>query len=228
MNESGDSGHGADGHAERAPAAVMAPPSATLPRTPLPLGTHVTHHVDALDEARDDLVDRLRRGEVGAIGEVYDRHHGAVRAFARRLVGDAATAEDLVHEVFVTLPKAARRFRGDSSLRTFLISIAVNHARHHVRAASRRRAAMERYAEARHAHAVPGMSSERLELAELLSNALDRLPLDQRVCFVLCDVEGHTSVEASAIAKVPEATVRTRLFHARKKLRAMLEVEEVR
>ncbi len=66
-----------------------------------------------------------------------------MRAFAKRLVGETAATEDLVHEVFVTLPKAIRGYRGDSSLRTFLISIAVNHARHHVRAAVRRRRAME-------------------------------------------------------------------------------------
>ena len=57
-----------------------------------------------------------------------------MRAFARRLVGDPEAAEDLVHEVFVSLPRAIRRYREQSSLRTFLISIAVNHARHFVRA----------------------------------------------------------------------------------------------
>src|SRR6476660_2446594 len=76
------------------------------------------------------LVERLRRGDLDAIAEVYDRHHAAVRSFARRLVGDEAAAEDLVHDVFVALPPAMGRYQGAASLRTFLVSIAVNHARH--------------------------------------------------------------------------------------------------
>jgi len=76
-----------------------------------------------LDEAsRDeqDLVARLVRADPAAVGEVYDQHHRAVRAFASRLVGDAAAAEDLVHEVFVTLPRAMRGYRFESSLRCSL------------------------------------------------------------------------------------------------------------
>src|SRR5262245_34461792 len=96
-------------------------------------------------EADDtELLARLRRGDAAAIGEVYDLQAAAVHAFARRLTGDAAAAQDLVHEVFVALPSAIARFRGDSSLRTFLLSIAINHARHHLRAAARRRVAMAR------------------------------------------------------------------------------------
>jgi RNA polymerase sigma-70 factor (ECF subfamily) len=157
---------------------------------------------------------------------VYDRHQAAVHAFARRLTGDAAAAQDLVHETFVSLPSAIRRFQGGSSLRTFLLSIAVNHSRHHLRAASRRRAAMERFS--REPNGDPSASGPeqhamRVDLARELSRALDLLPLDQRVAFVLCEVEERTSREAAQIAGAPEATVRTRLFHAKKKLRDELE-----
>jgi RNA polymerase sigma-70 factor (ECF subfamily) len=181
-----------------------------------------------VQDPAQSLVERLRNAESAAIGEVYDEHHGAIRAFAKRLVGDPAAAEDLVHEVFVTLPRAIRRFRGDSSLRTFLISIAVNHARHHVRAASRRRAAMDRAAaEPTHAAAPddPEQDARRRELAAVLTRALDQLPIDQRVAFVLCEVEERSSREAADVTGAPEATIRTRLFHAKRKLRATLEKE---
>jgi RNA polymerase sigma-70 factor (ECF subfamily) len=112
-------------------------------------------------------------------------------------------------------------------LRTFLISIAVNHARHHVRAASRRRSALERYSEHPQADApsTPEQDVERKRLALMLSKALDALPVDQRVAFVLCEVEERSSREVSEIVDAPEATVRTRLFHARKKLRELLAPE---
>jgi RNA polymerase sigma-70 factor (ECF subfamily) len=178
--------------------------------------------VDA--DERAELVARLARGEPAAVGRVYDEHHEAVRAFATRLVGDPASAEDLVHEVFVTLPRAAGSFRGDSSLRTFLISIAVNHARHFVRAAARRRFAMEKLADEPPASSAnPERDVRRRELAQALTRALDALPLDQRVAFVLCDVEERSSSQVARIVGAPEGTVRTRLFHARKKLRAALE-----
>lgn len=175
------------------------------------------------------LVERLRRADPAALGAVYDQHHAAVRAFARRLIGDDAAAEDLVHEVFVSLPGAARRFQGNSSLRTFLISIAVNHARHHLRSAARNRAAMARFAEEPEAQVQdPEHLAQRASLARALAHAMDALPLDQRVAFVLSEVDGYTSREAAEITGAPEATMRTRAFHARQKLRAMLEQQGIR
>jgi RNA polymerase sigma-70 factor (ECF subfamily) len=175
------------------------------------------------------LVERLQRGDAAAVGEAYDRHHAAVRRFARRLVGDDASAEDLVHEVFVTLPRAIRHFCGESSLGTFLVSIAVNHARHHLRAAARRRAIMERFTREPPAETPdPEQHASRASLARALRRALDTLPLDQRVVVVLCEVEERTASEASEITGAPEATVRTRLFHARRKLRAELERQGIR
>jgi RNA polymerase sigma-70 factor (ECF subfamily) len=184
---------------------------------------------DLTADARTELCARLERGEPAAICEVYDEHHAAVRAFATRLLGEPASAEDLVHEVFVSLPRVIRSFRGESSLRTFLISVAVNHSRHFVRSATRRRAAMARLAdEPPRSSPNPERDFRRRELADALTRALDTLPLDQRVAFVLCDVEERSSAQAARIVGAPEGTVRTRLFHARKKLRALLEEEGIR
>jgi RNA polymerase sigma-70 factor (ECF subfamily) len=176
------------------------------------------------------LLARLRRGEAAAVAEVYDLHHGALRAFARKLTGDSHVAEDLVHDVFVALPGAVKRFREDSTLRTFLLSIAVNLSKKHVRAATRRRAAFASYARESSPAALddPEREAARKQLASALLRALDSLPLDQRVAFVLCEVEERTSVEAAVVVGAPEETVRTRLFHARKKLRAFLEKEGLR
>jgi RNA polymerase sigma-70 factor, ECF subfamily len=91
------------------------------------------------DAPTASLVERLARGEESALHEVYFQQHARLRQFARRLMGDAAAAEDLVHEVFVKLPRAIRRLGSDVSLRSFLIGMAANRARHHVRAAVRRR-----------------------------------------------------------------------------------------
>jgi RNA polymerase sigma-70 factor, ECF subfamily len=180
----------------------------------------------ASDEAAgaDALREALASGDERALRAAYRDHHAAVRAFAQRLVGDPAAAEDLVHEVFVRLPRAVRSFRGDASLRSFLVSMAINHARHHLRAATRRRRAASRLRqEPRPAAAEPPDPVERHQLAAALIRALDTLPLEQRVAFVLCEVEERTSAEAAALVGTSDGTLRARLFHARKKLRACLE-----
>jgi RNA polymerase sigma-70 factor (ECF subfamily) len=183
----------------------------------------------ALSEEDDvlDLIVRLRAKERSAYAEAYDRHHEPLRAFAGKLIGDADAAEDLVHDVFVALPRAIQRFEGRCSLRTFLISIAVRLCHKHVRSAARARAGRER-AKANEFFGEPALPSERrmrTELAEALARALDRLPIDQRIAFSLCVLEERTSREAAAILGVNEVTVRTRMTRAREKLRAYLEEE---
>jgi len=173
------------------------------------------------------LVERLARGDEAALRDVYRAHRPALLRFARRLVGDAGAADDLVHDVFVRLPRAVRRMRPGASLGGFLIAVAVNNARHHVRAAARRRRAQARLADEPTPGPAPGKGGpdgevERRQLARALSRALDQLPLDQRVAFVLCAVEERTSSDAAALAGTNESTMRARLFHARRKLREHL------
>jgi RNA polymerase sigma-70 factor, ECF subfamily len=171
----------------------------------------------------DDFEARLAAAEPGALRVVYEQHHVALRAFARRLVGDNATAEDLVHDAFVALPAAMARFRGDCSLRTFLMGIATNLSRRAIRSAVRQRRAMGALAQEPERQAPPPNEDvERRQLADELTRALDQLPHRQRVAFVLCEVEELNSRQAATLAGVPEGTMRTRLFHAKKKLRTLL------
>jgi RNA polymerase sigma-70 factor (ECF subfamily) len=184
---------------------------------------------DPADTERQ-LVQRLRSGDPRALGDVYDAHHEHVRAFARRMLGDESAAEDLVQETFLALPRAVARFRGEAALRTFLVSVAVNHARHHVRAAARRRAAMARFAREPGPAAQSGPAEDvaRAQLIGALMRALDTLPIEQRAAVVLCEIEERTSTEVARILGVPEATVRTRLFHAKRKLSEALAGEGIR
>jgi RNA polymerase sigma-70 factor (ECF subfamily) len=177
--------------------------------------------------AEDALAEGLRAGRIDALAAAFDRWHGRVRVLARRLLSDAASAEDVVQEVFASLLRAMRGFRGDADVETFILAIAVKRARHHLRAAVRRRRAMERLTvERRFARPDPEQDAYRRELGLRLERALDRLPIAQREAFVLCEVEELSSPRASEIAAVPEATIRTRLFHARRRLRELLGAEE--
>jgi RNA polymerase sigma-70 factor, ECF subfamily len=181
--------------------------------------------------AEGSPIDEARRGSMAAIGVIYDQQHRRVRQLARRLLGDDASAEDLVQEIFERLPRALRGFRGEAALETFLFSMVVNRVNHHLRGAVRRRRALQRLA-GDPSLGGGGGSGINLdsdvharELAAALVAALDRLPLAQRVAFVLCEVQELTAGEAAALTDVPEATVRTRVFHARRQLRQLMRSE---
>jgi RNA polymerase sigma-70 factor (ECF subfamily) len=174
----------------------------------------------------DAIVDGLRAGRLDALAAAFDRWHVRVRVLARRLLSDPASAEDVVQEVFASLVRAMRGFRGEADIETFILAIAVKRARHHQRTAARRRRVLERLAaEGRFARPDPEDDACRRELGMRLQGALDRLPIAQREAFVLCEVEDLTSARAGEIAFVPEATIRTRLFHARRRLRDLLAGE---
>ena len=175
-----------------------------------------------------ELLERAVVADSRAIGAIYDQYHGALCSFARRLLGDDQTAEDLVHDVFVLLPRLLGRFEPGRSLRSFLLGIAANLAQHHLRSTGRRSRMAARFArELAPAVATPEHEVERRRMAEALRRALDGLPFDQRVAFVLCEIEGHPTREAADILGVPDGTLRRRLFDARQKLRARLTKEGV-
>ena len=193
------------------------------PRTHIRLVTPAAANA-TVDETA--LVAALAGGDLAALAAAFDRWNQRVRVLARRLLSDPAAAEDLVQEVFAALPRASRRFRGDADLETFLLGIAVKSARRYRRAALRRRKALERLRTAPTGEPIdPEHDTYRRELGTRLAAALDALPLPQRVAFVLCEVEELTAGQAATIAGAPEATIRTRLFHARRRLRDLLAPE---
>ncbi len=175
------------------------------------------------DQNAMELANAVVSGDEQALGYVYRTYRNDVWTFARRLVGESAAADDLVHDVFVRLPRSLRNFRGESSLLTFLIGVAANHAKHFVRAAIRRRAATAKLGEnpTRHEREPQDVVQSK-QLANALVVALDQLPLNQRVAFILCHVEERSYAEASIAVGVPEGTMRARVFHARQRLQDSL------
>ncbi|HYP74997.1 MAG TPA: RNA polymerase sigma factor [Polyangiaceae bacterium] len=177
-----------------------------------------------VEHSLDPFLLALAHGDRQALSAAYREHHRAVRTFACRLLGDESAAEDLVQEAFLALPAAVRRFRGETSLRSFVIAVAVNHARHFVRAAARRRKHTQRLAgEPATATTTPDDRLARAELGDALFRSLDELPLDQRIAFVLCVIEERSSQEAAEITGSPSPTVRARVQAAKKRLRELLD-----
>jgi RNA polymerase sigma-70 factor, ECF subfamily len=196
---------------------------------PLPVRADLTASGPTRSVSHDDhvLIDALRRGDRAAIAQVYRAHHRKVRAYAARMLGDRTAAEDVVHDVFVSLPTAIERFRSEAKLDTFLVAIAVNLCRRRLRGAARAQRAASSLSsrEPPLPEATPEHETSQRRLADALHRALFELSLDHREVFMLCAVEERSSREVAEILDIPEGTVRTRLFHARKLLRARLEEE---
>jgi RNA polymerase sigma-70 factor (ECF subfamily) len=174
------------------------------------------------DEA---LLAATATGDLAALDALFERFHAGVYRFLSRLVpDDEAARDDLVQATFLEARRGAKRFRGGSSVKTWLLGIASNLTRHHLRGERRRREKHERYADG--LHVVPERPDERIERQELLReirDALASLPHEQRVAFIMCDLEDVPGVEAARVVGVPQGTMWRRLHVARKAVRAAVE-----
>jgi RNA polymerase sigma factor (sigma-70 family) len=177
------------------------------------------------DEA---LVAACGKGDAAALGALFDRHNAAVYRFVSRAAGVAhRDLDDVVQNTFLCAQRCAGRFRGASAVRTWLLGIAANEIRHLVRGEIRRRRCFEAWNDLSDGAAGDRDRSsrevERREEIVRLAIAVDALPHDLRVAFVLCVVEGVPGVEAARTLGVRPGTLWRRLHEARKALVEAME-----
>src|SRR5262249_3444673 len=128
--------------------------------------------------------------------------------------------EDVLHDVFLSIHRSASRFRRDSSVRTWILSIATNIARDRARKRRRWRLFAALFAEREETKAAPSPEQvhEARETAERLTKALARLPIEHASVFALCEVEEVPCSEAARIVGAPTGTVYRWLHEARRAL----------
>ena len=180
----------------------------------------------AASELSDEaLVASCAVGESAALGSLFDRHHLTVYRFlSRSTTTNRDDIDDLVQTTFVEVWRSAKRYRNKGAVRSWILGIAANVSRHYVRGEVRRRHAYAGYAERPNDATVagPDCEAERRQLVDQLAAALEQLPHDQRVAFVLCDLEGISGVEAARVVGCRKGTMWRRLHEARKALKAAL------
>ncbi len=178
-----------------------------------------------------DLVERHRLGDPHAFEEIYARHEKMVFNLALRMSGNADEAADLAQEVFLRVYRGLERFRGRSTLKTWVFRITLNCCRSRL---GRRKPlfqdlgpepdeALERVADPR---SNPERDALNQDLGERLAAALARLPLAFREAVVLRDVHGFSYDEIAEILRIRTGTVRSRIARGRERLRRALEDEE--
>jgi RNA polymerase sigma-70 factor, ECF subfamily len=176
------------------------------------------------DELEESVIEACRRRDPQALRTWVSRYERPVFAFLSRSLGSGPHIEDLAQEVFVRAFAALDRFdpHGPARLTTWMLSIAWRVAQE----ARRKRAVPPMHpADAAHFVHDPGTPEQRharQELAHAFEQAASQLPEDQLDVFVLAEFHGLTMSEIANMLGVPEATVKTRLFRAREKLRKLL------
>lgn len=180
---------------------------------------------DIAEMSDEALLAACATGDAPALGALFDRFHLAVYRFASRLpMTDELARDDLVQTTFLEVRRAASSFRGTSSVKTWILGVAANVARHGLRAERRRRVHQARYLE--RIAAAPELLDVQIERRKLLARvaeALTTLPRDQQIAFILCDLEQLPGVEVADVLDIPEGTLWRRLHTARKAMREAIE-----
>jgi len=174
------------------------------------------------DEA---LLAACATGDAAALGALFDRFNVAVYRFAARLATtDELARDDLVQATFLEVPRIAGKFGGRSSVKTWILGVAANIARHQLRSEQRRRAHQARFLDRNEdAAAAPEDQVDRKRMLARIGDALAELPHDLQVAFVLCDLEQLPGAEVARVLEIPEGTLWRRLHQARKQVRAAVE-----
>lgn len=175
-----------------------------------------------------ELIERHRLGDPRAFEEIYSQHEKMVFNLALRMSGDPEDAAELTQEVFLRVYRHMARFRGRSTLKTWVFRIAVNCCRSRFR---RRRLpflspgpnsedTIERVVDPR---ANPERDALNSSLGEQLSSALARVPVQFREAVLLRDVQGFSYDEIADILRIRKGTVRSRIARGRERLRRAME-----
>jgi RNA polymerase sigma-70 factor (ECF subfamily) len=169
------------------------------------------------------LVGRIASGDRLAMQVLFARHHVRVYRFVLRLVRDESVAEDLISDVFLDVWRQAGRFEGRSQVSTWLLAI----ARFKALSALRRRSDEELDDETAEAIEDPSddpeVALDKKDKSAAIRKCLEKLSAEHREIIDLVYYHEKSVEEVAKIVGIPENTVKTRMFYARKRLAELLK-----
>ncbi len=166
---------------------------------------------------------RFRAGSIDALQRIYEKYRDYLLTLAMALVNDGGTAEDMVHDVFVSFAQSGAKFRLTGSLRAFLATCVVNRIRDQMRARKRRGLPLDEDMPLESDGDPPDRRILSDERSRLVARALARLPDEQREVIAL-HLSGPLKLrEIARLQEVPLTTVRGRYRHGIERLRSLLD-----
>ena len=196
-------------------------------------------HLDPVDAqnriiADDDagFVARCRGGDTEAFAVLVRRYQKKMLNIAFRMIGDYDEACDVVQDSFLSAYRAIGKFRGDARFSTWLCGIVLNHSRNHLKGRSARSrheaGSLDDPVESKNGPLMNEPRSreesiveriEKRERHEKVQDCISSLDGEQREVLILRDIQGFTYEEIGGLLKLPEGTVKSRLFRARNALK---------
>jgi RNA polymerase sigma-70 factor (ECF subfamily) len=172
------------------------------------------------------LIGRIAGGDRLAMQVLFARHHVRVYRFVLRMVRNEATAEDLISEVFLDVWRQADKFEGRAAVSTWILSIARFKALSALRRGEEElddetAAAIEDHADD------PEVTLAKKDKGAVLRQCLTKLSAEHREIVDLVYYHEKSVEEVAGIVGIPEATVKTRMFYARKKLSELLREQGI-
>ena len=168
------------------------------------------------------LIERIASGDKLAMRALFARHHVRVYRFILRLVRDETLAEDLIGEVFLDVWRQAASFKGRAAVSTWLLAIA------RFKALSLLRRKGEEALDEEAARAIedpaddPEVAVRKKERSEILRRCWSKLSPEHRDIIDLVYYQEKAIVEVAEIIGIPENTVKTRMFYARKRISELM------
>src|SRR5262245_62484308 len=171
------------------------------------------------DEA---LIARIASGDRDAMRALYLKHHVRVYRFVMRLVRNQTTAEDVISDVFLDVWRQAGSFEGRSAVSTWLLAIARFKALSVLRRKPEEELAEDGAAGLSDPADNPEVSVQKQDTGAILRQCLTALTREHREVIDLVYYHEKSVEEVSRIVGIPQATVKTRMFYARKRLSRLL------
>ena len=174
------------------------------------------------DNDRDvKLLKLVATGDRRAFQQLYEFYHRRLAAFLVRLTRQHDIAEEVINDTMWIVWKKAAQFRGEAQVSTWIIGIAYRRALNTIQRLNSGVRALNQTVDI---EALTSDEPERTdELHDWLGSALEQLPVEQRLVIELAYYMGHSCDEIAAIMDCPANTVKTRMFHARHKMKRLLE-----
>ena len=187
-----------------------------------PLNAPETRSLGAAGTANErelELLGRVVLRDRDAFRELYLLYHRRLARFLMRMSLSPEAVEEIINDTLWTVWEKCSAFRGDSRVSTWIVGIAYRRALKSLRQA---RAARSPYMDELIDLASDSDFADGNETRQWLERALAELPLEQRLVLELSYLMGHSCEEIAQIMHCPVNTVKTRMFHAREKLRVLL------
>ena len=182
----------------------------------------------AANETTDEaLMQRIAKGDQRAMQVLFGRHNVRVYRFILRIVSNATVAEDLTSDVFLDVWRQADRFEARSQVSTWLLAIARFKSLSALRSRAHEQYDEDFVANIEDPSDDPEASMQKNDKSVVLRKCLEQLSPAHREIIDLVYYHEKSVAEVAHIVGMPENTVKTRMFYARKRLAELLSAEGV-